>query len=176
MWIDLCEPLTKKSESCVLSAYWDKYGKVWTVGYGATGPGIMQGVIWTQDHADTDLRSRLLGLGAFIDASVKTALNDYQKAALVDFVYNVGEGNFRGSTMLKLLNEGRDGDTALEFPKWNHAGGVVLAGLTTRREAEKSLFLTSMGEPQPQIAAQPRRTLWTLLQSLLALFRSSRTS
>jgi GH24 family phage-related lysozyme (muramidase) len=52
-----------------------------------------------------------------------------ERAALDDFVYNLGAGNFRSSTLLKLLNAGDYAGAASQFDLWDHAGGVVLAGL-----------------------------------------------
>lgn len=65
--------------------------------------------------------------------------------ALVSFVFNVGVGAFRTSTLLKKLNSGvrRTGADA-EFLKWDKAGGETLPGLYTRRVAEKKLFLTGI--------------------------------
>lgn len=68
-------------------------------------------------------------------------LTQHQFDALVDFTFNVGCGNFRGSTLLKKLNQGDVSGAANEFPKWQYAGGKVLAGLVRRRAAEKALFL-----------------------------------
>jgi lysozyme len=61
----------------------------------------------------------------------------------VSFVYNVGAGNFAKSTLLKKLNNADYQGAANEFLRWNKAGGKVLNGLTRRRDAERSLFLTS---------------------------------
>lgn len=73
--------------------------------------------------------------------------------ALVSFTFNVGTGAFKGSTLLKSINENkyRSGDakqreTAIDeitkaFAAWNKSGGKVLAGLTTRRKEEADRFL-----------------------------------
>ena len=73
--------------------------------------------------------------------------------ALVSFTFNVGVGNFGASTLLKRINDGsyRCGTAAVrraaivdveaQFKKWNKSGGVVLKGLTTRRQDEANLFL-----------------------------------
>ena len=69
-------------------------------------------------------------------------LNQNQFDALVSFVFNVGATAFSHSTLLKKLKS-RDFDAAAdEFLRWNKAGGKVLRGLTTRREAERELFLS----------------------------------
>jgi lysozyme len=55
-------------------------------------------------------------------------------------VYNLGGGNLRRSTLLRLLNAGDYAGAAKEFDKWNMAGGKVLAGLVRRRQAETDMF------------------------------------
>lgn len=64
-----------------------------------------------------------------------------QKAALIDFVYNLGAGAFGSSTLLKKLNAGDYKGAADEFPKWVYAGGRVLGGLVNRRKIERDLFI-----------------------------------
>ena len=59
---------------------------------------------------------------------------------LVDFVFNVGEGAFRGSRLLQFLNAGDFASAAAQFELWDHAGGVVNLGLLRRRQAEAALF------------------------------------
>ena len=62
---------------------------------------------------------------------------------MVSFVYNLGSGNFSSSTLLKKFNAGDHEGAAKEFLRWNKAGGEVLAGLTTRRQAEMETFLSA---------------------------------
>lgn len=77
-----------------------------------------------------------------VEKMVKVPLNDNEYAALVSFSYNVGSGALQGSTLLKLLNANADrAAVADQFLRWNKAGGKELAGLTRRRQAERSLFL-----------------------------------
>ncbi|MDN7897210.1 lysozyme [Burkholderia cepacia] len=143
-WLVLCRPLTEASESCRLTAYPDPAsgGAPWTIGWGATGAGIVEGAVWTRDHADSRLTIDLNARADIVDRLVKVILTPAKKAALVDFVYNVGEGNFESSTLLKRLNAGDYQAAADEFPKWNLAHGKVMPGLVTRRSRERDLFLT----------------------------------
>lgn len=152
-WLDMAMDLAKQFEGCSLGAYPDPvYGwRVATIGYGATGPNIVQGTVWTQAQADDDLRARMGACGVVVDKHVMVALNDEPKAALCDFIYNVGSGNFEVSTLLKKLNAGDFEGASDEFEKWNLADGKVLPGLVKRRDAEKALFLLGAnlsGEPQ----------------------------
>ena len=60
--------------------------------------------------------------------------------ALVDFAYNVGNGAFKGSRMLHVLNSGDYAGAAAQFQRWDHVGDDVSAGLLRRRQAEVGLF------------------------------------
>ena len=142
-WLDIAIEEIKRHEGCKLTAYPDPGtgGDPWTIGYGATGPDIHPGVVWSQEQADTDLSNRLHTLGDRIDAVVHVEINDNQKAALCSFAYNVGMGNLKSSTLLKKLNEGDYDGAAEQFKEWNKAAGHVLQGLVTRRQAESELFL-----------------------------------
>jgi RHS repeat-associated protein len=59
--------------------------------------------------------------------------------ALVDFTYNLGEGNLGRSTLLSNINSGND-VTLNNFTDWNRAGGVVNRGLIIRRTHEYNLY------------------------------------
>jgi lysozyme len=62
-------------------------------------------------------------------------------AALVDFAFNLGEGNLAASTLRRKVNAGEWDEVAYQFMRWNKAGGVVLRGLTRRRGAERDIFM-----------------------------------
>lgn len=132
--------LIKDFEGCKLKAYKDIVG-VLTIGYGHTGPDVFEGQVITQEEAERLLRDDLEAFEVGVARLVKVALTENQYAALVSFAYNLGLGALGGSTLLKLLNKGDPEGAALEFTKWSHAGGRVVAGLVRRREAEKALFL-----------------------------------
>src|SRR5215510_3407914 len=133
--------LVKKSEGLRLEKYQDVAGK-WTIGYGHL---IKRGEVFdgpiTEERA-SELLEHDLGLAeSAVDDLVTVPLNDNQYAALVDFVYNVGKGNFEASTLLKLLNSGKYAAASNEFLKWVYAGGRRIEGLARRRSAEKTLFV-----------------------------------
>lgn len=132
--------LIKKFEGRCLKAYKCPAG-VWTIGYGQTGPDIVEGVQWTIWQAEEALKTVLAKFAAAVDRLVTVELTDNQRAALICLTYNIGEGNFKSSTLLKVLNRGKYTEAANEFLKWNKSGGKVLNGLTARRAAEQALFL-----------------------------------
>lgn len=61
-------------------------------------------------------------------------------AALIDWTFNLGEGNLRASTLRRKVNAEAWDDVPREILKWNRGGGVVLRGLVLRREAEAALI------------------------------------
>ena len=80
--------------------------------------------------------------------AVDVDITDGQYAALCDFVYNVGSGNFRSSTLLKVVNGGEFDGVPFQLRRWVKAGGKTLPGLETRREREIELFFEGIGIPR----------------------------
>lgn len=132
--------LIKEFEGCELEAYQDVVG-VWTIGYGHTGADVDPDLYITQAVADELLARDLARFEAGVSRMAKVPLTQNEFDALVSFSFNLGLANLAGSTLLRLLNAGQKVAAAAEFPRWNRAGGRVLAGLTRRRVAEQSLFL-----------------------------------
>jgi lysozyme len=132
--------LVKRSESLVLKAYLCP-AHVWTIGYGHTR-GVKMGDTCTEEQAIDWLKEDLRDAEAIVDATVDVPLSQNQFDALVSFVFNVGGGAFKTSTLLRLLNRGEYSRAAEQLDRWNKAAGQVLAGLTTRRAAERALFET----------------------------------
>jgi len=96
-------------------------------------------------HEAHDLLERdLLEAEACVRNSVKIALTQSQFDALVSFVFNLGCGNFRRSTLLKRINETKLEKAANEILRWNKAriNGKLTSvrGLSIRRRAEKFIF------------------------------------
>jgi len=75
-----------------------------------------------------------------ISSSVKVKLTQAQADALISFAFNVGNGAFNDSTLLKLLNQGDYGSVPAQLDRWTKASGRTLPGLVTRRKAEGALF------------------------------------
>ena len=138
--------IEKEFEGCKLIAYKDSVG-VLTIGYGHT-LGVYEGQVITQEKADGYLLSDLHTAINAVESLVKSPLTDEEKSALVDLVFNIGQGNFAHSTLLRLLNSGDYEEAAQEFLRWNRGGGVVLAGLTRRRAAESEMFKRGLANGQ----------------------------
>lgn len=134
------EDLIKQFEGCHLNAYKCPAG-VWTIGWGTTGPGIREGLVISQHTADVMLKAHIQDLALDLTDLVGNSLRQHQFDALVAFIYNIGLGAFKKSTMLSLIKRGKMDEAALEFDKWVKAAGKTLPGLVKRRKAEKTLFI-----------------------------------
>lgn len=131
--------LIKEFEGCKLKAYKCPAG-VWTIGYGATGSGIVEGLVWSQEQADAALAKHIAEFTSAVNSLVTVPLTQGQFDALVSFTYNLGAGRLRKSTLLRLLNSGDYSGAAKQFGRWINKGTSFESGLRRRREAERQLF------------------------------------
>ncbi len=65
--------------------------------------------------------------------------------ALGSFVYNLGVGRYRASTLRKRINARAWSEAQFELMRWNRSGGKILRGLVRRRAAECELIEKSQG-------------------------------
>ena len=72
--------------------------------------------------------------------SVTVKLSQNQFDALVSFCFNIGQGAFKSSTLLKRVNAMQWDDVPHQFSRWNKAGGRVIKGLVNRRNKEIELW------------------------------------
>ena len=118
---------------------------VWTIGFGTTrypcGRRVKGGdVNCTREQAEQWLHHELEKAERVVVRYCKPYLNENQRAALASFVYNLGSGAFRASTLRRKINTGDFDDVPYQMSRWNKAGGRVLRGLTRRRAAEVQLW------------------------------------
>ena len=130
--------LIKHFEGCETEAYLCPAG-VPTIGYGHI-KGVQMGDVITEAQAHEMLVEELDEYESYINDLVTVSLNQNQFDAMVSWVYNLGGGNLRASTLLKVLNSGDYSGVPEQIMRWNKAGGRVLEGLTRRRQAEADLF------------------------------------
>jgi lysozyme len=125
-------------EGCKLTSYPDPNG-VWTIGYGHT-MGVFPGATCTQAQAEAWLEG---------DAQEATQALLYEspgpfapgaQLALTDFVFNLGVGHYRTSTLKTYVDREDWPSVKTELLKWDHCGGQVLGGLLLRRQAEADLI------------------------------------
>ena len=114
----------------------------WTIGWGATGPGIGLATVWSQEECDARLEGDLARYAAEVAAAIGDApTSQLQFDALVSFHYNTGA--IARATLTRKHIAGDHAGAAAEFARWNRAGGRVLRGLVRRRAAEAALYAGS---------------------------------
>jgi GH24 family phage-related lysozyme (muramidase) len=139
-----------QSADGLFHSYQDSVG-VWTVGYGHTaadgapipGPGLRP---LTRAEATTLLLHDLNSYYApAVNQAVKAAhwmLTQKQFDALTSFCYNLGAGYFSPNHDIGwAIRQHEVHQIAQYMLNYDHAGGVVLAGLQHRRQWESQLFL-----------------------------------
>jgi len=141
--------LIERFEGFVSHPYWDPYGRVWTRGYGETeGIGADSPPI-SQREAQQRL-ARLVGERYAPAVRAIEGLNQNQFDALCSFVWNVGPGAIGPGTTLGRLLRAREWSQAADaLLAYVHAGGQVLQGLVTRRQAERALFMGPVTHTNP---------------------------
>lgn len=106
-----------------------------TIGFGAT-EGVKPGDKTTPERALVRL---LADAGKFEQAVKRCApvpMFQHEFNAYVSLAYNIGEGAFCGSTLVRKLKAGDYEGACKEILRWDKQSGVTLRGLTIRRQAE----------------------------------------
>ena len=126
-----------------LTAYPDIVG-IWTIGVGHTGfvdgKPVARGMTITKEKSKEILTADLKRFESAVNGAVKITLTQNQFDALVSLAFNIGEGAFTRSTLVKKLNAGDKKGAAEQFLVWKNAGGRVSQGLLNRRQKEKTMF------------------------------------
>lgn len=126
------------------NAYRD-VGGIWTIGYGqitiAGGRPVGQWDTITKAESLAFVHKRVKEIYKFIIERVNRKLENHQYSALISFVYNVGQGAFARSTLLKKinLNSSKD-DICKEFKRWSYVKGKWIKGLHNRRIKETQVY------------------------------------
>jgi lysozyme len=115
--------------------------------YGHTGPELKLGQKFTDQQCLDQLADDLSEAEDGVEQEITVPLNTYQKAALISFVYNVGQPALHRSTMRVLFNQGDYTDGCDQLLSWVYANKKKLAGLEARRELERSMCLNQMELP-----------------------------
>lgn len=133
--------LIKRSEGFRDHVYRDVAGLP-TIGYGhliMPHESFPNGI--TEPQAAEMLAADVQEAERAVSRLVRVELIQGQFDALVDFCFNLGGGRLASSTLLRELNAGHHDAAAQQLLSWDHAGGVVNAGLKARREAELKLWM-----------------------------------
>ncbi len=134
-------PLVIRFEGLRLKAYRD-IGGIWTIGYGHTGPEVVEGLVWSAGQAqvalEADASRHYAGLLS-VSPTVQR-LSASRQAALSDFVYNLGVENYTHSLLRSAVDVGAWENVKIQLLRWDHDHGKVIPGLLLRRQAECNLI------------------------------------
>ena len=130
--------LIKKYEGFSTKAYRCPAG-VLTIGYGHT-LGVKEGDTVTQAQAESllydDIAPVYIKVASYDN---KYKWNNNEFCALLSFGYNLGVNRIDQLTNMGTRSKAEIADA---ITRYNKANGKVLAGLVTRRQEEKHLFIT----------------------------------
>ena len=127
-----------KEEGSKNKAYKDSKG-LWTIGVGHLIKSDEMHLInatLTDEQVEELLKSDLKWCSEAVESSVKVPLSQGQFDALYSLCFNIGEGAFRKSTVVKRINENDLKGAADAILMWNKP-----SVLQKRRERERALFL-----------------------------------
>lgn len=127
-------------------AYRDVVG-VWTIGYGtiadkALGLTVRPGQTCTKQQAIDWMMLEINDKAKQMAKMIKVPLTQDQQDTLLSFVYNVGIGAFKKSTLLRLLNNGNYNSVPEQLLRYCYGDGRVIQGLLNRRQDEARLWRT----------------------------------
>lgn len=152
--------LLKRVERLSLRPYDDQTGKatnLWvsgaTIGYGHL---IKQGEWKTYAEGISDAGANSLFIAdlypfvAAVQDSVVAKVTQYEFDALVIFAFNIGTSGFRGSAVVKLVNDPKaitpHVDLEAAWKAWNKSQGKVVGGLNNRRNCEWKIYSADIYE------------------------------
>lgn len=125
-------------------------GYPWTVCYGETrladGSPVRPGMSFTLDQCKAMLVARADEFGDALEKCVPSAktMPATRYVAHLSLSYNIGSGAYCKSSVARLQNAGYPRQACDAFLKWNRAAGVVMPGLTKRRQQERALCLEGL--------------------------------
>lgn len=139
----------EEREDCRLEAYRDSVG-VWTIACGVTTASglivVKAGLKITQAQADALSAKAFEKYADQVRKALgSTAVTQEQFDALVSLNYNIGPGNFGGSTVLRKLKAGDVAGAAEAILMWNKPAAVL-----SRRQGEYDQFRSSYSQRLPK--------------------------
>ena len=127
-----------KEEGARNKAYKDSKG-LWTIGVGhliKADEQYLLNATLTNEQVEDLLKSDLKWCSEAVESSVKVPLQQNQFDALYSLCFNIGETNFRKSTVVKKINANDMRGAADAILMWNKPDVLV-----NRRKRERALFL-----------------------------------
>jgi len=125
----------KKAEGFTPKAMWDY--KQYSIGYGTKANSATE--VITEAEAEARLTVEIAKAYDLVKPILPEGTPVGVVQALVDLTYNAGPG-WEHASLGAAVKAGKWDTVKADILLYNHAGGVVNAGLTARREAEVSWF------------------------------------
>jgi lysozyme len=122
------------------TAYIPVAGDVPTIGFGTT-QNVRMGDKITVPQALNRALDDVQKFEGAMKRCVKVPLHQYEYDAYLSLTYNIGEGAFCRSTLVRLLNQQRYDEACKQILRWDNFQGRPLRGLTIRREKEYAMCM-----------------------------------
>lgn len=136
-WEGVTNPKQNRTVSVAIHQSFDPKGVI-TVCHGHTNlddPDLKEGDVYTiamcKDLLGQDLPKYNAQLASCLPKDFM--VGDHQHAAMLSFIYNVGQGNFCNSSVGRAFRAGKREEGCQNMGKFVRAAGVVLRGLERRR-------------------------------------------
>lgn len=132
--------ILKRNEGLRLTPYRCTAGKL-TIGYGHTGPNVVEGLQWTKEHAEHVLLNDARNAAADLDWHFKwwRRLSDTRQEALADMCFNLGVQRLSGFRKMLI---------ALRAGQWQEAAAQCLDSRYARQvgnRAKRNAFVFEHG-------------------------------
>lgn len=161
--------LIERFEGFRTKTYYDSVGKA-TIGYGHEILNHDESLIFLKltllqltEGITEEIAQRLLAHDILSRANINIFnipnLLDHQWIALTSFCFNIGENNFRKSSALKLMNEGKLYEAADSLCSWRDSNEIFSEGIAKRRLCEMLILL------QKEISIESRLSITQQLKS-----------
>lgn len=114
-------------------------GEPWlTIGYGHHAPDVTPGMRLSRAEGEKLLVKDLTRFVSAVNRYVKVSVNQDQFDTMVSLCYNMGEGGFAGTRVLRFTNQRNYAAAAEAFMDITNGG---LAGLVRRRKIERQVYI-----------------------------------
>jgi lysozyme len=129
--------LTLPSEGLVLQPYSDPVGLQTVCAGHLVQKGEKIKPSYTEEECmeifASDWKKHLKQTDSAVKGQGGTFASEWQRQALNDFTFNLGINSVKGSTLLRLVNQGKHKEACEQLTRWVYAGGKKLKGLVIRR-------------------------------------------
>jgi lysozyme len=110
----------------------------------AGAPTVYEGLTITSAQCDEIFARDIAKYEATVNEAIKRPIGQNQFDACVSLCYNIGQEGFKGSTIVKRINNGDMYGAAEAFLMWNKP-----AEIQKRRAGERLQFLKDLAPPVP---------------------------